>query len=204
MARVETIPGNGQIICLPPNLITILRSYLDDPEYLSRPITADSMQRTLLVLGATLTEAVITGTDKYRVDDSFIFLVNKIRAHVKSVTPGTTEALTYSGVAVTDPDKVRSTRMLNCQVSLALQSRNEFLIGTQGDNSSDVCLYDLSPQNGGEIDFGEFPAIVPPGETLKLQVDLIDGDNALESAAGAEYGLLVTGLLLRRKGGKKG
>lgn len=186
-----------QVICLPPNVITRLRAYLNKPDFLSRPLTADAFQRTVLVLGATLSEGTTSGTDKYRVDPNFIGLIYKIRPHIRGISMGTTEALTYSGTAVVDPEKVRAVRAMNCNVSLELQGRNEFVLGTQGDSSAEISLYDIDGER--EIDFGEDPQIVPPGETLALKVELQDGDNALECAAGAEYGVLCLMTLLRHQ-----
>jgi hypothetical protein len=94
-------------------------------------------------------------------------------------------------------------RAWNCTVALANLDRNgENIIGQQGDNSAQVCLAELYAPAGGErrtigSAFPGLGAVVLGGQSLELAVALQDDDASLETAAGAEYGLLIGCWLFR-------
>lgn len=196
-----------RIICAPPSVFALWRTYLTDEEaeLLRRPLTIDNLTFQSIVLGKVLTSAGGSGKDTFAMPDTHIFLIAEIRAHLLPQDLSADTNFTYGSgsAAVTDPEWVRLLRLQNCTVSLKNMQRNELIVGVQGANSGSVALSDLAKPYGDPIKAEALQslAIVRPKDTLELSVALKKVAAAQENASGAEYGLLATGYFLRRKNG---
>lgn len=150
-------------------------------------------------LAALLTSAVTTAKDRYAVPLDYIFLVTSIRGHLLPVKLSSDTFATNNNSVLLSPQQARTLRAQNCRVQLQNISRTQFLIGPRGNNGFDACLADLYEAEGGgpvvTSDLG-VSALVGPGESLELAVTLQDTTAGMENTNGAQYGVLVGGLLI--------
>lgn len=211
MPAPSSNPSVGKsIVLLPPSILALLRSYVD-PEAneggdLVQPLTPDAYIYQPVLLAATLKGSLNSGTatgaqsDQFTVPDTHVGLIFNIRAHYRPLGLYATPP-TFAGTTVTLPSEIRKLAMANCKVTLENTERSEYLVGKAGTNAGVPSLGDLDAADGSALsadDLGAF-AIVSPKSTLKATFTL--QQDALEDGTGAEYGLLVNMIQLRRKRG---
>jgi hypothetical protein len=202
----------GKIILLPPSVLALLRSYVDpdagEGGDLEQPLTPDAYFWQPIVLGAILTGSNNAGTvvgqgnDSFTTLDTHVGLIFDVRAHIRPIQLSSDIGIAYGGGTTLTPEQMRYIRAMNCKVTLVNTERDEYLIGEGGQNSAQNILLDFDVFQGGSPlkadDLGAF-AIVPPKNTVAMQVSL--QDTTMENGKGAEYGLLINMIQLRRKRG---
>ena len=199
--------GVGRVVCAPPSVFALLRTYLTDEEadLLRRPLTSDNVTFQQVVLGRALDRTTTTtGKDKFSVPDTHLFLITEIRGHLLPVNLNADTSFSYGGQPQTNPEQIRCIRLQNCAVSLKNLSRcGELLIGVQGSEAAEVALSDLTPPYGRPVSTEQLQslAIVRPKDTLEMEVKLKSTSANIENTSGANFGVLIAGILLRRKNG---
>jgi hypothetical protein len=156
-----------------------------------------AMKATLGVVGVG---AVLTDNDVYRVPESHKLAILGIRGHLASllVASEVAPAGLVNGVnyAVT-MDAVQRAKAMNCRVKLSNLDTSLLVTDSTDDT---ISLSSILVEAGGkEIDLRETPHIIRGGQSLRMDVTLIS-NAATAAGQNAEYGILMTGLLVRTKG----
>lgn len=156
------------------------------------------------------------GTDIYRVSGDYNFLIAEVRGHIALNAIGSEDAQAATGFAGMMLDATVRGRIaakaLNAKVSLFNPDRNDLrFVENSIQNSSapntaivsNLSLASIMPVAGGSpIKLIEgnriLPLIVPGSERLQLKVSL---RNAAASSFQTEYGLVLTGALVRMRAG---
>lgn len=197
---------SDKIICAPPSVFALLRTYLSEEEksFLGGQLTADDFEFNQVVLGRTLTTATTSAKDTFNVEDTHYMLIRKIRGGVHSTALQSDTAFSYGGATVTSAEHVRAIRLQNCKVSLVNKTRNNVaLIGRQGAQSASVSLSDISRPYGEAVGTESLKslAIIRPKDVLEASFTLQSSNANVENATGAEFKLLIDAWFLRRKRG---
>lgn len=166
----------------------------------AKKLTMSNLRDDVVTLRALLSSTTLTGQDTFQVPSGRVFLIREIRAHLALQTPGT-EVLGVGGMqsSFMFQDRVAA-KALQARVQLVNQDRSDLkVIESDIGTNNTLCLASLLPVCGGApIYFGEeFPLIVPPIETLRLDVTLTDATTA---GLATEYGLTLIGSMVAISG----
>jgi len=172
-------------------------------------LSPEDYRGVVVNLFATLGTGATTGSDSYRVPSTHEFAIKQIVGHmamvdvfneVRDVGPAAGPTLGISDqsgatAALSFLNRVAA-KAMNCAVDLQNQDRTQKLI----DNHSMSLATVLTLIGGRPIDWSEAPHIVPAGETLLLNVALIQTtgvDVAKIIGGNTQYGLTLIGDLIR-------
>jgi len=151
-----------------------------------------AMKATLGVVGVG---AVLTDNDVYRVPESHKLAILGIRGHLASLLVASEVAL--AGLANVDLESTQRAKAMNCRVKLSNLDTSLLVTDSTDDT---ISLSSILVEAGGkEIDLRETPHIIRGGQSLRMDVTLIS-NAATAAGQNAEYGILMTGLLVRTKG----
>lgn len=140
----------------------------------------------------SLSTTTTSSSDKFTCPDIQRFLIRRILAHLQ-IADLSAESQAVSAVGNPSFRDRLVMKAANCRINIQNTSRTQKLI--DGDNGL-VLASLMSPVGDGPIDWRDAPYILMPGETVKVDMALID--TASDAAGGAtEYGVVLEGILLR-------
>lgn len=160
-------------------------------------MTMSNLRDDVITLRVQLSSATLTGSDTFQVPAGRVFLVREIRAHLAMQSP----SLEVAGAGTTMQTSFRYedraiAKALQARIALVNQDRSDLkVIESDIGSNNTLCLASILPVAGGSpINFGEeFPLIVPPIETLRLDVTLLDSTTA---GSATEYGVTLVGSMV--------
>lgn len=151
----------------------------------------------MVVLVAMKHEMVTATTtnDVYRVPEDYKLAIVEIRGHLASLAADTEQVLTTPVVA--DLRNKMYGKAMNCRIKL--QNLDTSIKITDGSDET-ISLASILVELGGKpIDLHDNPHIVKGGQSLRMDASLISGAANL-LGQNTEYGVLITGILVRTKG----
>lgn len=169
-------------------------------------LSPEDYRGVVVPIYATLGTAAFTGSDTYRVPTTHEFAIKQIVGHIALVgvndetrDPPGTGAVATLGIADQSGATAALSLMnriamkaMNCTVDLRNSDREQKLF----DNHSLSLATIVTLIGGRPIDWSETPHIVPAGETLALNVGLIQQTAALVGG-NTQYGVVLIGDLIR-------
>lgn len=133
--------------------------------------------------------------DTYKVPSQYKLTIEKIAAHIVMLD-FVNEVLAIGNLPdfVNIEDRIRL-KASNARVTLKNDDTGIYLLG----ENHPFNLGTLVHPHRSEIDYGSAPQIVLPGQTLRLDLSLVQSGAAILGAS-TEYGIVISGLLTRVKG----
>lgn len=165
-------------------------------------LSPEDYRAVAITMYATLGTAATTGQDTYRVPTTHEFAIHQIRAHLALMDLNSevlnlanpTDATKGLGNHTNNPDTLGRViaKAMNVRVGLRNQDREQKVF-----DGKSLSLASILPIIGGkELDYDRAPHLVPAGETLLLELSLIQ--TAAPWASGnIEAGVVLTGVLVR-------
>ena len=178
-----------------------IRSYVTDLLGLS----PEDYRAIAIPLWATLGAATTTGQNSYRVPNSHNLAITEIRGHLaltgmlteKRFWDNTLDATLGVGTSTTPVDLLGriAFKAMNVRVDLKNSDREQKIM----DNKPLSLASILQLVGGSALDYKHAPHVVPAGETLLLDVSLVQAATNPVSIGDIEAGVVLVGVLIRSK-----
>lgn len=160
----------------------------------------EEYRRVEIPLVATLAAAGTT-YDTYKVPAQYKLAIERISAHLALMSVAT-EPLVIGNFAANDSLDVLNriaVKAMNCRISLINSDTSIYILGGGSDFRPTNLASLMAAFGGKERDYTDLPALVRSGETLRMDATVVQSGAGIGTIS-TEYGVVLSGILVRTKG----
>lgn len=187
-------------ISLPPGATQIVNDPVRDILRYIQSASPDEVRRVEFALKNSMGGAITATTvnDVYRVPETHKLAITEIRGHLALLA--ITAEVAFAGGLIADTTLLGHilAKAMNCRLQLKVNDTSLLVTDSTSDNTISLAsILEIAGAKG--LDWSLCPFVVKGGQTLRMDAALIDAAASIVGAA-TEYGIHVSGFLMRTKG----
>lgn len=175
---------------VPPSLMFVpeIRALLEE----GRELSSEDFRRVAVCLRKTLNTTTTSDNDTYKCPSTHKLLIERVHPHLCITDLSAETAAVATGIILSTTAgyvEREAFKAGNCRLEMLNNDTQERLIGENRTTTLRHLFFDA-------YDWRKAPHILTPGQTLQMNVSLIDTASDVVGA-GTEYGLILSALLVR-------